>query len=370
MNVHKRIWKTLNHEEPDRVPTFTQSIEQPFCKRYDEEVGVPDEIVDAMLPGMTFDLIFAKALGYDSKWVHLSSGSAPKREHPELPELPEGQKVNASGHVYVTNKRGQAWYYDGALKTPELIKAWIPFIKDYIPPDASYYKNFKDMWDKGIDNGLLPIPTVGGVVYTSWSAIGMKRFGYMVRKHFDLVSQLFHAWGDRTIEAQSILFEQGVDMVFICEDFAQKDRLMMSPKHWEELTIPVYKKITKNAHKHGAKLLVHTDGNIDEAFPGMIEAGVDAAEPLEYESGMRLKPLKEKYGDKITLIGNVPASEALCIQDVDYTVNITKTCIKDAAEGGGFILSQGANLLANTKIENVQAMIETVKRYGTYPIKL
>jgi uroporphyrinogen decarboxylase len=157
-------------------------------------------------------------------------------------------------------------------------------------------------------------------------------------------------------------------MVFICDDFAQKDRLMMSPKHWEALAVPVYKKLVKNAHKHGAKFLVHTDGNIEDAFPGMIDAGVDGAEPLEYESGMRLKPLKEKYGDKISLIGNVPASDALCVGDVNYTIEITKQCIKDAAEGGGYVLSPGANVLATTKIENLQAMIATVKKYGTYPI--
>ncbi len=370
MNVHERIWATLNHQEPDRVPTFSQSIEPPFLERFDEGGHIPESYFDECFPTLTFDLLVARALGLDSKWVHLGGEKGPARNRPETPPLPGGYTVGNSGQVYQLNRNGGHWYADGILKTPELLSEWISFIKEYSAADASYFKQFAKMWNFGIEKDLLPIPTIGGPVYTSWSSIGMNRWSYMVKKHPNLVSGLLNAWTDVTVDAHAALFEEGIDMVFVCDDFAQKDRLMIHPADFKRFVKPIYKRLADNAHAHGAKFLVHTDGNIESALPAMIEAGVDGAEPLEYESGMRLGPLKEKFGDKITLIGNIPASDALCVGSVEFTVAITKQSIKEAARGGGFILAPGANILADAKIENVRAMIDTVKKHGTYPINI
>ncbi|MBD3185886.1 hypothetical protein GF325_03570 [Candidatus Bathyarchaeota archaeon] len=370
MDPHQRIMKALNHEEPDRVPTFSQSIEEPFIERFDENVGVDEALFDELFPSLPVDFVFAKALGFDSKWMHLGGLQAPPGDHPDVSNVPEGCTVNNSGRFYKRNSRGENWYQDGALKTPELLKDWISYIKTFTTRDESYFRSFASMWEFGINHGILPIPTIGGPTYMTWSSIGIGKFGYMLRKHRKLVKELITAWTTKTIEAHSLLFEQNVDMVFICDDFAQKDRLMMHPSDFNEVVIPNYNRMVKNAHDHGAKFIVHSDGDLSEAFPGMVDAGVDGAEPLEYEAGMRLKDLKLRFGEDICLIGNVPASSALCVGTAEYTRDITKQCIKDAAAGGGFILSAGANILATTKIENVQVMIETTKKYGQYPIQL
>ena len=78
--------------------------------------------------------------------------------------------------------------------------------------------------------------------------------------------------------------------------------------------------------------------------------------------------LKETYGDNLCLIGNIDVSELLPFGTKDEVVQSVKKCIKDAGKGGGYILSQGADILGIARIENVQAMIQTVKKYGTYPI--
>ena len=367
MNAQERIWKALNHEEADRVPTFSQTIEEPFIERYDETVGIDDA---GLFPELPMDLIMAKNLGLDSKWIHLHGSTAPSREHPETPPLRPDQVVDDGGKISVISADGKKrWYNDGALQTPEIARAWIPYIKDFVLPDESYYRTFKKIWDFGCEHDIVPIPTAGGPTFDTWSSIGMRRFAYMTRKYPEIVHDLINAWCDVVIEEHKCIFEHDIPYVFICDDHAQKERLMMSPKDWERFVEPVYKRLADNAHKYGAKFLVHTDGNLNESFPGMVRAGVDAAEPLEYESGMRLKPLKENYPE-ITLIGNVPASEALCVGSVEFTIEITKQCIQDAAPGGGYILAPGANVLANTRIENITAMLDTVKKFGVYPIQL
>ena len=101
MNVHERFWKTLNHEEPDRVPTFSQSIEGPFINRYDDEIEITGEF--EIWGSMQFEL--AREIGLDSKWEHIDDkivmprSSIPKIEGLDL-ELKKGEKLGADGTIH------------------------------------------------------------------------------------------------------------------------------------------------------------------------------------------------------------------------------------------------------------------------------
>lgn len=373
MNVHERIWKTLCHEEPDRVPTFVQTIEPGFIQHYDDEIEI---IGTPLMQGI--ELQVGKELGLDSKWIHTGSFNADYKLIPELtPELKkkfEGKNISSSGHVYelrtedASTSGGSSWYVDGVLKNPEMIRDWISYTKTFTYPDARFYQNLKYVWEDSISKDFLPIPTAGGPEYTSWAAIGMDRFAYLARKHPQDVADLFMAWANVAVEMHNRIFEAGIDLVFICDDHCYKDRCMMSPAQFERFAYPSLKRMADNAHKHGAKFLMHSDGFLGEEMPFLIKAGVDAAEPLEYEALNRLGPLKEKYGDKITFIGNIGASDVLSYGTVEETIALTKKCLLDAAEGGGYIAAPGSDVLTTVKPQNIKAMIDTVKKYGTYPI--
>ncbi len=366
MNVHERIFRALSLEEPDRIPTFTQSIEPPFIERYDEEVGIIGE------ENLIMDMQVALELGYDSKWYHCGKLRVPEKSRPEIPKellyLREGKVVNQNGQIYQSDPDTGRWYVDGILKTPEILREWTSFINEFTPADSHYYKNIANVWNNCISKGIVPIPTAGGINHVVTSSIGMNRFGYMVRKYPQLVKDLISTWAKLTMEEHKCFFEQGIDIMFVCDDYAQKNRLMISPAVFDEFFEPHYRRIADNAHKYGAKFIVHSDGDLTDSFPALTRAGVDGAEPLEYEAGMRLKPLKEKWGDKICLIGNIPASDLICLGTPEQVVAFVKQAILDAADGGGLILGQGANLLANSKVENAQTMIKAIKKFGKYPI--
>jgi hypothetical protein len=370
MNAYERIWKALNHEEGDRVPTFTQSIEPKFILSFVREGGWKQLVKSRWSPH--YDLKVARLLGYDSKWIHIG-WNHPIYPRPEIPKefpIKSNQHVGNSGIITEKNASGKSWYVDGIIKTPELMRTWISFIKSFSPGNLSHYQNFtQHVWKKFIAKDFVPIPTIGGPFYTTWASIGMNRLGYFMRKYPDLLNELINTWVNLTITEHSLLFEQDVNMVFICDDHAFKNHSMISPAQWDKFLLEPYKRLCNNAHKHNAKILFHSDGDLMEIMPQLINAGFDAAEPLEYEAGMLLKPLKEKYGDKITLIGNVAASDILCFGTVNDTIRATKQALLDAGEKGGLILSAGANILNDAKLENIRVMIDIVKKFGVYPLQ-
>ncbi|MHA1794288.1 MAG: hypothetical protein ACTSVI_16745 [Promethearchaeota archaeon] len=69
MSIHERILHELNHEEPDRVPTFCQTIERPLMKKNDNAGIIEDDLFDLLFPSLKMDPIFAKAIGFDLKCI-------------------------------------------------------------------------------------------------------------------------------------------------------------------------------------------------------------------------------------------------------------------------------------------------------------
>jgi hypothetical protein len=74
---------------------------------------------------------------------------------------------------------------------------------------------------------------------------------------------------------------------------------------------------------------------------------------------------KAALGDVACIMGNVPVSlmHSGTPQEVDA---YCRHLIDVAGKGGGYILTTGASLDRNSKIENVRAMIKCVKEYGIY----
>jgi len=77
-----------------------------------------------------------------------------------------------------------------------------------------------------------------------------------------------------------------------------------------------------------------------------------------------MKKAKDTVGRVACLAGNVPL-DLLCTGAPDEVKAYCQELIDDAGVGGGFILSTGAGIQGSKK-ENVKAMIEFAKRYGSY----
>jgi uroporphyrinogen decarboxylase len=80
--------------------------------------------------------------------------------------------------------------------------------------------------------------------------------------------------------------------------------------------------------------------------------------------------MKQKYGDRFALKGNVDCAHLLTFGTLEETVRATKEVIRAAAPGGGFILSSSNSIHSKVKPENYLAMWNTVRTYGQYPIRL
>ncbi len=81
---------------------------------------------------------------------------------------------------------------------------------------------------------------------------------------------------------------------------------------------------------------------------------------------MDIRVVKERYGDKLFLIGNVDCSYTLSLGSVLEVEKETTEVIRKASPGGGHILSSSNSIHNAVKVENFLAMIKTARKYGRY----
>ncbi|MEM3449811.1 MAG: uroporphyrinogen decarboxylase family protein, partial [Nitrososphaerota archaeon] len=112
--------------------------------------------------------------------------------------------------------------------------------------------------------------------------------------------------------------------------------------------------------RKGAFVVVHSDGYIMPLLGDMVDAGINAYQGIDVIAGMNLKEVKEKYGDKICLVGNVDPRiiEYGTKADVEREV---ERCLREGGKSG-YILSASANVSVNTNAQNFVHMIEHAKR--------
>jgi len=84
-------------------------------------------------------------------------------------------------------------------------------------------------------------------------------------------------------------------------------------------------------------------------------------------TAMDIAQVKQTYGERLCLIGNV-STELLRSGTPSEVEAVVKELLRVAAPGGGYCLSSGNSVPAWAKIENYQAMLNTARKYGTYPI--
>ena len=154
------------------------------------------------------------------------------------------------------------------------------------------------------------------------------------------------------------------------DDYAWRQGPMMSPAHFREFIYPYLKELVRHIHECGAYVIKHSDGNLWPILDMIVDSGVDAINPLEPIAGMDIAEVKAAYGQRVCVVGNIDCGELLCRGEVGEVRAAVKQCIAKASPGGGHILSSSNSIQSGAKPENVKAMANACREFGTYPIAL
>jgi uroporphyrinogen decarboxylase len=143
---------------------------------------------------------------------------------------------------------------------------------------------------------------------------------------------------------------------------------VVSPDLYRRYGFPWLCKAVELANNYGVFVGVHMCGKCHAALPMLAEAGIHLLEPLESPPGgdVDLAEVKKEYGHRFCLKGNVNTFETLARGTPDKVKAEAHMCIQKAGGDGGFILSTGDQVPAETPEENMRALVEAAELYGRY----
>jgi len=165
--------------------------------------------------------------------------------------------------------------------------------------------------------------------------------------------------------------DAGADGVQDHDDYAYGSggtgSVFLNPLQFKEFVLPALKELVNATHKKGGYFIKHTDGNANLILNYIIEAGVDGIQGLEKPAGMDISWVKENFGDRVMIAGNIDQSRMPKV-GVEEVYREVKECISMASYGGGHALVTTNTPGPDAKFENIIAYIEAGRKYGKYPI--
>ncbi len=154
-----------------------------------------------------------------------------------------------------------------------------------------------------------------------------------------------------------------IDVIAFQDDLGIQTGPMVSPRMFREFFKPRYARLWERAKQLAdVKVLMHSCGNIRLLLPDLIDAGLDAINPVQIScKGMDAVSLKREFGKDITFWGGGCDTQRILPRGTPEEIreHVTQQ-VEVLREGGGFVFEQVHNVLADVPPENVVAMLDTV----------
>lgn len=161
----------------------------------------------------------------------------------------------------------------------------------------------------------------------------------------------------------------GVDMIRVGDDVGAQQAMMLSPKQWRELAKPRFESMFNAFRKENDELFIklHSCGDYSPILPDEIELGVDLSGLMQPTGGLKDQvAIKQKYGKDIALIGGLDVQRLLPRGQVEEVRAAVLKVMQNLAVGGGYIFSPSHYILADVPIQNIYALLEAQREFGTY----
>ena len=136
----------------------------------------------------------------------------------------------------------------------------------------------------------------------------------------------------------------------------------MSEKQYARLYWPPLKKIMMALIDMGVTPLIYTEGPYDTRIDFLTD--VPKGKVIYHLEKADMKEAKRKLGGVACITGNLSISQ-LEFGKKEKVIEDTKRLLDICAPGGGYLFDFDGSL-ENAKPENVDAMIETLDKYGKY----
>jgi uroporphyrinogen decarboxylase len=340
----ERVLTSIKRIEPDRVPIF--------------ELMVDQLVIQGILPGASYpDLV--EALDIDCVMSPTPSSMYGK----EILDYKDGFPIYQTewGETRATTAEMVSIPIDHPLKSR---KDW----ENYDIPDPEKPGRFDAL--NSLVRRFKGQRAIGCHLHDSFSypsyLFGMSDLMMNMIADPGWVHEVVDACNQHCMRMVQLAVEAGADFVVFGDDVGGKSGPLISPRHYAEFFLPGLVNVSLTAHKNGAFVIKHTDGNVYKLLDMFVEAGIDGFHPSDPSAGMDILEVKQKYGDRLTVLGGIDTGDPLCLWPVNKLVVEIRKRITQLAPGGGWMIASSNTIHSSVLPGNYHAMVMSTQTYGWY----
>jgi corrinoid protein of di/trimethylamine methyltransferase len=356
----QRLFAAFKRKKVDRVPNF--------------EVLIEDQHVEKLLGRKAGNTL---SYGGDpAKGVSEGEGARPMKpaDYLELCKL-IGQDAIIVESIWTPFKKRNPDGSTGGMIADRSIKTrrdWqekvvLPGEKD-IEEKMVFVREYRQAIDKsGTKIGFCVLMAASFQMLYEF-VIGLEDTMKLVYADRDFVEQMLEASTEYWVRFAKAAVANGVDFIWTADDVAFKTGLFLPPGLMREMWLPRLKRIHEPALSAGKPVMFHSDGNIDELVPMLLEAGVDCVNPMD-PYGVDYRSFKKKWGSLACLSGNIDIEFPLAHGTPEQVDQDVKKHMEVLKPGGGYVCGSSHSIVNYIPHENFIAMLNAIHKYGLYDQK-
>lgn len=373
MKRKERVLKTINHEQPDRVPidlgsTTDSSIVKECYDELRKYLGMEPSnpiFTNRMMRVVDVDNDVHDYFQTDIRGVFPG-------EHSSVVHIDENSYKDEWG--VIRTKLPGVYYFEqrefplsGDISKSDIINYNWPD-----PDDSNIIKGLKEQVRKIRDNCdcaiVLNLPSC--IIHTTQYLRGFQDWYLDCGMNVKMLEFLFDKMLDIKIRmVENLLLEVGkeVDIVITSDDLGTQASLQVSPDFFRKYIKPRFEKYFNVIRQFSPdlKILFHSCGSIETILGDLIDIGVDIINPVQVSAeNMDSAYLKEKYGGRLAFWGAIDTQHILPYGSPEEVKREVRRRIMELGIGGGYILGAVHNIQPGVPPENIVTMYEYGKTFS------
>ncbi len=197
---------------------------------------------------------------------------------------------------------------------------------------------------------------------SAWYLRGMDQLFFDLTEDHPVGNWLLDYFTRRTCCAVRAYGEAGVDVVFLGDDVATQQSLMMSPGFWREHLRPRLQRIIDTVRAHQRKptrIAYHSDGALTDLVDDLIEMGIDIINPVQPEC-MPFDQTVQRFGDRVAFWGMVGTQTTMPFGSPGDVRGVVERCADAVRQGAAMVVAPTHVIEPDVPWENLVALVDVV----------
>jgi uroporphyrinogen decarboxylase len=280
-------------------------------------------------------------------------------------DLPEGTRINSWGVAQAPS----GFYHFFGYISPLRNASSLTEIEEYPLDDMSGWdvSHMNNEVEEAHEKGRVVVGFVGHMYETAWQIRGYEQFLMDTIERPAWAECLLQRLADQNMAKALAFAEAGADLIRCGDDVANQSTLMFSPDTWRNLIHSRWARIWKAVKEANpdSRIWYHSDGNVMDVVPELVEAGLDILNPLQPEC-LDIDAIHKGYGDRLSFEGCIGTQTTMPHGTPSEVRARVKEVIEKYGRNGGLMIAPTHVLEPEVPIENIDAMVDACREYGTF----